>query len=76
MLDSDLTTHNIMGAMFFDKFDYETMRNAQMAGASNMPSFRTKQVKICGVDCFQDMSFEEWEIKKHYSFIKKEGIHT
>ena len=61
--DSDLTNHTIMGALFFDKFDYETMRLAQMKRAQKVPATKTKLVKYFGVDCFQDMTAEEYEVK-------------
>ena len=41
-----------MGAMFFDKFEYNEMRNAQIKRADDVPNLKLKLVKYFGVDCF------------------------
>ena len=74
--DSNKNNNTFLGAFYFDKFDYETMRLSQMQRAETIPRCKTKLVKYFGIDWFQDMDPEEWEGKKHYSFVRKDCIHT
>ena len=67
---------NIVGTLFFEKFEFEEMRDYLMERTSLLHKCRSKLVKKFGIWWFQRMSLEEWNSKKADVFTKVEGIHT
>lgn len=65
-----------MGTLFFEKFEFEDMRDYLMERTCLLHKCRSKLVKKFGLWWFQRMSLEEWDSKKHDVFTKVEGIHT
>ena len=67
---------NILGVLFFEPFEYESMRNFLIMKTENLHKCRSKLTKKLGSFWFQKMSRQEWETKKDDVFVRKEGVHT
>ena len=52
------------------------MRECQLNRAENIPQCRMKLVKYFGIDYYQTMDLNEWETKKQYIFVRKDGVNT
>ena len=55
--------HIIVGAAFFEKFDFITMKNHIMSKVENLHKCRAKLVKKFGLYYFQKMGPAEWSEK-------------
>jgi hypothetical protein len=76
LLDDEKCITNIVGTLFFEKFEFEEMKVYLEERTKDLNKCRSKLVKRFGIWWFQRMSSEEWDTKRHDVFTKVEGIHT
>lgn len=76
MLDDDKSVANIMAVAFFEKFEYESMRQYIIEKSENVHKMRSKLVKRLGLFWFKKMGKEEWATKVDNFVTLKEGIHS
>jgi hypothetical protein len=74
-LDDRLNNSNIVGALYFDEFEFESMRDYLMAKSSGLHKCRSKVVKRYGMYWYLKMSKEEWESKKNKNVVLIDYIH-
>ena len=74
--DDEKVICNIVGTVFFEKFEYEEMRDYLMERTCLLHKCRSKLSKKFGIWWYQRMTKEEWDSKKSEVFVKVEGIHT
>lgn len=63
MLDDKMNISNIVGALFFEEFEFEEMKNYIHSKTGKLHKCRSKLVESVGVYWWQKMSDQEWEIK-------------
>ena len=76
LLDREKNLANVTGALFFEPFEFEMMKNYILEKTKVVNWGRSKLVQKYGLWFFQEMEDEEWNQKKHYTVVLKEGIHT
>ena len=64
LLDDKNNYSNILGCMFFEKFEFESMKDYLLGKTENLHKCRSKLVKVFGINFFKKISKEEWELKK------------
>ena len=74
MCDTKQNQQIVIGGCFVDKFDYESMRDHWLNKIDEIPEMRRKLVKRHGTYWLQEMSDEEWKIKRQYVIVKKDTI--
>ena len=62
--------------LFFDEFEYESMKNYLISKTSTLHKARSKLSKRFGIYWFTKMSDDEWNSKKSDVFTLAENIHT
>ena len=75
-LDDNKNYSNVVGPTFFQKFDFEGMRDYLFKKTENIHKCRSKIVKKFGLYWYKQMTPEEWEIKKHKVVTLVENVHT
>mgnify|MGYP006109887893 CR=1 FL=1 len=76
MQDDPKNISNIVGTLFFEKFEFEEMREYLIKKSAPLHKCRSKLVKHFGMWWFKDLTNEEFERDKYNIFIRKDGIHT
>ena len=64
MLDYGKNVSNILGAAFFEKFEFEPMKSYNLSRVGEISIGRSKLVKRYGQWWMQQMDSEEWDLKK------------
>jgi hypothetical protein len=76
-LHDDAKNHaNIMGALFFEKFEYKSMKRYLDNKTKDINKCRQSLVKTQGSWWWKEMTPEEWTKKKDKVFPLQESIHT
>ena len=76
LLDDKKSYSNILGCMMFEDFEFESMRDYLFLKTENLHKCRSKLVKVFGINFFQQMSENEWNLKKDQVIVHKMNIHT
>jgi hypothetical protein len=62
--------------LFFDEFEYESMRNYLISKTATIHKARSKLTKLFGIYWFQKMSEEEFNSKKSEVFTLADNVHS
>ena len=76
LLDTPDNVSNIMGCLFFEKFEFEEMKTYLEQKTSQLHKCRTKLVKKYGLWWYKQIEDNEWKAKKTAVFQEISGIHT
>ena len=76
LLDDEVNIANVLGTLYFEKFEFESMKNYLEAKTADIHKCRSKLVKKFGLWWYQEMGEKEWQEKKNSVFVLKEGIHN
>jgi hypothetical protein len=61
LLDQKDSYSNIIGALFFEEFEFESMKRYLIQKTETIHRARSKLSKIFGMYWFQKMTTKEWE---------------
>jgi hypothetical protein len=75
-LDDPKNYSNIVGAIYFDSYDYESMKSCLHAKTENLHKCRSKVEKVFGIYWYKKMSKSEWEGKKGNLVVLLDNVHT
>ena len=75
-LDDRKNNSNILGALHFDQFEFESMRDFLHSRSENLHKCRSKVVKMFGMYWYKKMSQKEWNEKKNKVIVLIENIHN
>lgn len=77
MQDNKLNLCNVIGALKFEKFEFEPMRDYLAGKLDAMPAkIKSKIVKHYGMYMWEEMGAEEWKAKKKDLIVLVNGVHT
>ena len=65
---------NMVGCCFFDKFEYEIMKNHLLKKTETINRLRHLKVKFFGINFFKLMNKQEWDLAEKSYVVIKEGI--
>lgn len=74
-LDDRHNNSNIVGAMYFDQFEFLSMREYLISKSEGLHKCRSKVVKRFGIWWYLKMSSDEWEEKKAKNVTLVNGVH-
>jgi hypothetical protein len=74
--DDQMNLANLTATLFFEKFEYESMKASIESKTNVLHKCRSKLHKSFGVWWWKEMPDEEWEQKKDAVCPLKKGIHT
>jgi len=73
MVEDEEQISNIVGSFYFEKFEFEKMRDTLITKIDKFQQIKTKQVRMFGLWWWQNLTDEEWNNFKH-KLIQKEDI--
>lgn len=76
LLDDQKSLINIMGASFFEKFEYESMRKYLIEKTENVHRMRSKLHKFMGMYWYKKLTKEEFEARLDHFISRRDDIHT
>jgi hypothetical protein len=76
LLEEEVNRHMIIGIGIFEQFDYLSMKTFILDKAAKVHKGRSNLVKKCGVYWYQEMTEEQWSLRKGGVVELKEGINS
>ena len=76
LLDDERNVSNVVGALTFEKFEFERMRDHLLKKTEDLHRCRSKLVKKFGIYWFQRMTEEEWAKNKDVVIVHVKDIHN
>ena len=76
LLDKPENLSNFVGVLFFEEFEFESMKEHMLGKTHLMHKCRSKLVMNLGIWFFKKMDEAEWDLKKDAVVVKKGDIHT
>jgi hypothetical protein len=76
LLDDKQNYSNITGVLFFEEFEFESMKNYLLQKTETVHKARSKLSKRFGIYWFEKMSAEEWNEKKSNVFVLDDNVRS
>jgi len=74
LLDTQENNNTIIGVAFFEKFDYETIKQHLISKLEHIHKCKSVLVKKFGVYWFKEMSDQEWKQTKDTLFRRIDNV--
>ena len=75
LLDDKMNHSNVVGVVFFETFDFESMKNYLINKTETIPRMRSELTTMFGLYWYRKMSKEKFDRVKGKHYVLKDGIH-